>query len=509
MDTMDRNRLIAALWLFAPLAGWFFALKATVGKLTGDHKIKLLYWYIKQTPHRPPLMIGMACGFIMAALLTWLILAFLKTPFEGQYFKRWLRGTKIVTPDKLKSLTRDKKQQQVVIGDIPVPVKVETLHMLFGGSTGTGKSVAMRSLAYSLRLRGDRMVACDPNGDLITKFWREGDKILNPYDLRSEGWSFYNEIRADYDYKRYALSIVPRGKSNEEEQWCSFGRLLLSECARKLAMTGNYSIRDLFHWTTIADPKDLKNFLNGTAAESLFVGAEKALASARFVLTDKLPEHLEMPSGAFSIRRFLEDDQKGSLFITWREDMAVSLRPLISAWVDVVCTSILSMPESNSRRIWLLLDELASLEKLASLQDALTKGRKHGLRVAAGLQTVSQLDDLYGQKQSQTLRGSLRSLIVLGGAKTDPETAEVMSKSLGEHEVLRDDKSVNVSARNTGSSRREKHEKERVVLPEQITSLPDLNAYVAFAGNMPVARTLLQVQKFKEQVPAFDLRVGT
>ncbi|CAZ15896.1 type IV secretion system DNA-binding domain-containing protein [Xanthomonas albilineans] len=508
MEKMDRNRLIAALWLFGPILGWLYAFKFTE-KLTGDHRIKQFVAIAGQTTHKPFLLAGIVGGFVGAAILTWAILAFFSSPFEGHYFKRWLRGTKIVGVDNLKSVVREKKARQVEIGGIPVPTKAETLHILFGGSTGTGKSVAMRSLAYSLRMRGDRMVVCDPNGDLLTKFYRPGDKILNPYDKRSEGWSFYNEIRADYDYKRYALSIVPRGKSNEEEQWCSFGRLLLAEAARKLAMTGNYNVRDLFHWTTIAEPKELKNFLEGTAAESLFVGAEKALASARFVLSDKLPEHLEMPQGDFSIRRFLEDDQNGSLFITWREDMAVALRPLISAWVDVVCTSVLSMPESNSRRLWLILDELASLEKLASLQDALTKGRKHGLRVAAGLQTVSQLDDLYGQKQSQTLRGSLRSLVVLGGAKTDPETAEVMSRSLGEHEVIRDDKSVQVGLRNSSRNTREKHEKERVVLPEQITSLPDLHAYMAFAGNYPIAKTVLEVQNFKEQVPAFDLRLGT
>src|SRR5690606_5100869 len=136
-------------------------------------------------------------------------------------------------------------------------------------------------------------------------------------DTRTQGWSFFNEIRNDYDYKRYALSIVPRGQSAEAEEWCSFGRLLLAECAKKLAMTGNTDVRDLFHWTTIEQPQELKEFLAGTAAESLFVGADKALASARFVLADKLPEHLAMPNGDFSIRRFLEDDQRGNLFLTW------------------------------------------------------------------------------------------------------------------------------------------------------------------------------------------------
>jgi type IV secretory pathway TraG/TraD family ATPase VirD4 len=45
--------------------------------------------------------------------------------------------------------------------------------------------------------------------------------------------------------------------------------------------------------------------------------------------------------------------------------MAEALRPLISAWVDVLCTSILSLGEDRDRRIWMFLDELASLEPSA------------------------------------------------------------------------------------------------------------------------------------------------
>jgi len=497
MDKIERNKYIAIIWLVMPLMGWFIALKLT--ETLTSPKLKALFEIAKQTPEKTPLLIGIGAGILLAIALTWLLIELYSSPFTGQHFKRFLRGTKIVAVDKLKRLTREKKNKQVLVGEVPVPTSVETTHILVGGSTGTGKSVVIRGLVYSGMLRRDRFVICDPNGDLVSKFYREGDRILNPYDTRSEGWSFYNEIRNDYDYKRYALSIVPRGKSAEEEEWCSFGRLLLSECAKKLAMNGNPSVRDLFHWCTIQEPDALKEFLADTAAESLFVGAEKALASARFILADKLPEHLEMPTGKFSIRRFLEDDQSGNLFLTWREDMAVALRPLISAWVDVVCTSILSLPESDTRRIWLSLDELASLEKLASLQDFLTKGRKHGGRAIAGLQTVSQLDDLYGTKEAQTLRACFRSLVVLGGANSDPETAEEMSKALGEHEVIREDKSI--SARDPNL--RYRTDRERVVMPSEIVSMPDLTAIVAFAGDLPITRMKLHYQQFKKQTEPF------
>src|SRR3546814_9525903 len=81
--------------------------------------------------------------------------------------------------------------------------------------------------------RNDRMIVIDPNGDLLSKFWQLGDVILNPYDARSEGWSFFNEVRADYDWKRLAHSLVPMSQDKNAEEWNDFGRLLLRETDRK------------------------------------------------------------------------------------------------------------------------------------------------------------------------------------------------------------------------------------------------------------------------------------
>ena len=41
------------------------------------------------------------------------------------------------------------------------------------------------------------------------------------------------------------------------------------------------------------------------------------------MLSAKLPEHLSMPAGEFSLRTWLADPAGGNLFITWREDIVV------------------------------------------------------------------------------------------------------------------------------------------------------------------------------------------
>lgn len=508
MRDEERRKLGLVIFLLMPALFWSMAVKKT--EVLTDPKWKSAWELIKSTPDKPVLLGSAIGGVVMAVFLIWVMSQIGKSDFGGAPFRKFLRGTKTSSISGLKSKSRERKKQQVTIADIPVPTKVENLHFLVQGATGSGKSVLMRGLAYSALKRGDRAIFLDPNGDMYSKFGRPGDVVLNPYDQRTKGWSFFNEIRADYDFHRYALSLVPRGQTADAEEWCAYGRLLLRETARKLKTIGQPSVSELFKWTTIAAPEDLREFLKGTTAESLFAGsseASKALSSARFVLSDKLPEHLNMPAGDFSLRSWLEDEKGGNLYITWREDMAEALKPLISAWIDAIFVSILSMPEDENRRVWAFIDEMASLEKLASLEAALTKGRKHGLRVVAGLQSTAQLDDIYGRDSAQTLRSCFRSLAVLGGSKTDPRTCEDMSKALGQHEVERDRYSKNMGDR-TSQTKSEEVKVEAVVTASEIAALPDLTGFIAFAGDFPVARFKLEPLQFKTINQPFIERVG-
>lgn len=494
-----RRRIIRFAFLTLPLSAWLLAARFTSGIPFDQATWLVLASWVLATPEHPALIIAPIAGLNLAiALALYLKRYARKEGFDGAGYAKHIRGTEAVPIQKLRKLCTESGAMQINVAGVPMPTGVENLHILLNGSTGTGKSVLLRHLVFSALGRGDRMVIVDPNGDLYSKFGRPSDVLLNPYDERTEGWSFFNEIRAEFDWKRLALSIVPLGKDPTAEEWSGYARLLLRETARKLHELGTPSIDELFRWTTMASDKDLRAFLTGTLAESLFAGsaeASKALTSSRFVLSKYLAEHCAMPPGKFSIRDWMENGT-GVLFITWREDMKDSMKPLISSFVDVFCSALLSMPEDQRRRWWLVIDELGSMEKMASLEDFLTKGRKNGGRALVGLQSVSQTDEIFGQKLSQTLRASFRSLVVLGGSKTDPETAEEMSKALGEHEVARLEftDSRSFGSRTTGE--RMQITKERVVTPAQIQTLPDLMGWVAFAGDRPIAKFKLEPINF-------------
>lgn len=506
----DLNMMMAAATVAAPVIVWQkLADGAGLIEKTNPKYIGFFNAFpktIEAIPDNPVLAAGPLAAFVGVAALWVMFAKGNKTDFRGQEYKKFIRGTKYVTSKKLIAKTLDRKVKQVSVGGIPMPIKCESLHTLLVGGTGTGKSVAMEPWVFSAMCRGDRNIIVDPNGSMLSKFYDPSkDKILNPFDARTEGWQFYNEISdPSFDFENISYSIVPPAADSRDEQWNSYGRLLLTETARKLYLQGNYNLQDLFRITTIEHPDVAKAFLSGTPAESLFVGAEQALASARFILSKQFPAHLRMPDGIFSIRHWLASST-GNLYITWREDQREALLSLVSTWVDVICSSILSLPASDTRRIWLWMDELASLSKLRSLEAALTKGRKHGLRVVAAIQAESQLDTIYGKTEAITLRSCFRNLIALGGSATDPDTAEIISRGFGEHEVIRPKESTS-SGRHTTKNTSDDPVKERIVLPSDLTSLPDLESFIKFAGDWPVAHHRFPIQPFNTISEAFVSR---
>lgn len=371
------------------------------------------------------------------------------------------------------------------LGDVALPGDVETLHFLLAGTTGTGKTTAIEELLNGVTARGDRVIVCDPNGGYLSQFARDGDRLLNPFDARAERWSLFNEFRRDYDAERLARSVVPDAHG-DSAAWHGYAQTLLAELLRALVRNGETSTERLLHWSSIAAPAELARLLAGTPAAGLFdPDAARALASTRFVLASHLTPQRHVPPGEFSVRHWLEHGS-GALYLTWRADMQSALAPLLATWVDIAVNTVLTLPPDRERRIWLVIDELAALGKLNSLEVALTLGRKHGLCVVAGLQSTAQLDRLYGRDSAIVLRSCFRNLLVLGIAKSDPDTCDVLSRALGEREVRRVEENCTQGSQGTSRSVSARHEVGRVVLPSEIAALSNLRGYLALAGNVPI-----------------------
>ena len=88
-------------------------------------------------------------------------------------------------------------------------------------------------------------------------------------------------------------------------------------------------------------------------------------------------------------------ERNGWVFITSRPSERVALRPLHSLWIDLLILRLLSKPEAGQKKVWFVIDELASLQRLPQLHTAITENRKSGNPIVLGFQGKAQVDYIY------------------------------------------------------------------------------------------------------------------
>lgn len=396
---------------------------------------------------------------------------------------------------------------QLTIGGVPIPASVMPLSFMLAGSPGTGKSSAINGKLDPIRKRGDRVIMADAGGEAMARWWQDGDTLLNPLDARGVAWSPFAEMEGEWDADRLARSIIPDGEGSAEE-WAKYSQALVSAVLRRLWESGNATNERFAYYLTIAKAEEIEELVKGLPAQTLFdTGAAKMLSSVRGIIGTNLGafSYLDPEAGAhsFSIRKWIKDGS-GWLWMPYRDDMLATLAPLIRTWCDMGVSSVLSERPSGERAIWLIVDELAALGRITALPVAMTQGRKYGLRVVAGLQSIAQLVTGYGPKGAETLLACFQNWLVLRVA--DAQTAEAMSKQLGDHEILRTEKSESRNDQGASKTEAQRHATQRVVMASEIQHLPDRTGYLSFAGAYPIARVGIPVVNKAEVLPPFVAR---
>jgi len=417
------------------------------------------------------------------------------------------RGTTVAAGKKQRG-----RRGQITIGGVPVPPDIEPNHFLFTGGTGTGKSVGTAQLIGTVRERpNDRAIVVDAGGEMMARFFRAGDIILNPLDVRSVAWSPFSEMSAVYDADRLAKSMVPDAPSSgDAQQWQLYSQSLVGAVLERLMESARATNANLLQVLTIDKSEDIEALVAGLPASTLFdTGAAKMLSSVRGIIGSYLPSYRFLPpdagADAFSVRRWVESGS-GWLWIPIRNDMMASMRPLVSAWIGEAISAALSISPDSVRRLWLILDELASLGRVQSLSDALTQGRKFGLCAVAGLQTIAQLKESYGQFGSQTLLSCFSSQLILRAP--DPDTARWCSDSIGQRHVIRKVSSESQNSGGGGKSESDQHAIEAAILPSEIQNVSKLNGYLRLADAPAILRIRLEPRDWPQVTVPYQARTS-
>ncbi|MBU2718917.1 type IV secretion system DNA-binding domain-containing protein [Acidithiobacillus ferridurans] len=393
----------------------------------------------------------------------------------------FIRGARIYDYRDPKRLEKQKSKDKVpiTIGGVEIPRDEESSHFLFAGGPGMGKSVAISNMLETIRARNERAIVYDPTGEYLQWFYRQGDKILNPLDARSEPWTPWSDADNRADFEALAGGLIA-----DDERQPFFPQSASALLVAILETTK--SVSEMTRMIMASENEELIELVKKCGLLGL-VGSSQTFSNSRASMTapttclrylrDTRPG--ELP---FSIRKWVmnEDQNKGSwLFLTSRADQRVTLRPLLSLWLDIAINGTMMLPPNRERRLWLMVDELPTLQKMLKIAVAMAECRKYGLCVVTGIQTVAQLKDVYGIHGAETMLGLPQTQTIF--RLPDPDTAAWASKAIGSRNLTREVLSESSNSSGGGESSSFQNTTEDAILPSQIQSLPKLEAILSYS----------------------------
>lgn len=401
----------------------------------------------------------------------------------------------------------------IKIGDLPMKKNGEIQNFAFHGTVGTGKTTALNLFLEQIRARGERVIIYDKGTTFIEKFYDASrDKVLNPVDIRCANWDLWEECRSLADFDNVANTLIPMG-NNDDPFWQGSARTIFAAVANQMRQDPERSINKLLRTLLAIDLPALRTYLAGTEAASLVdEKIEKTAISIRSVLTNyvKSMRYLQglEKSGEpkFAIRDWMHNESpsnNGWLFVTSNGALHTSLKPVISMWLYVAATTLLSMQENRHRRIWFLLDELPSLHKLPGLPEILAEARKFGGCFLLGFQSNPQLQDIWGPKSAAAIVDLLNTRFFFRSPSA--EVAQFVAKELGETRLKRfsDQYSYGLESVRDGVTFNKRQENEPIVNYSDVQNLPDLHCYVTLPGGYPVAQLELKRKEYKSVAEPF------
>lgn len=384
----------------------------------------------------------------------------------------------------------------LTIAGVAIPARDETKHFKLIGTTGTGKSTAIRELLAGALARGDRAVVTDPDGGYLARFLDgpRGDIVLNPFVPNSMRWDLFAEICDPYDVEQLASGLIASSDDASAREWRDYARTFLSAVTRWCHETGRRDTAELWRLLVVAPSSELRPVVAGTPAQpflepdnarmfgSIRSVTGSAVAALQYVQAQRAPP--------FSVRDWVRCG-RGVLFIPYQARQIAALRSIIATWVRLAIFEAMSRHEGD-QHLWFVADELDALGAIDGLKDALARLRKFGGRCVLGFQSIAQVSSTYGVGEAQTIVENCGNTLILRCSGSEHGgTSHFASRLIGEREVRRRQTSRGRDREGmfaTRSLRRSTSVSEQcitevAVMPSELEQLPDLHGYVKTASS--------------------------
>lgn len=410
----------------------------------------------------------------------------------------------------------DEYIQQFYPKSILLDKGLETNGVLFVGAPGTGKGLFMKPIVAQAYKNGERGIIYDAKADeyFCPFFNPEKDVLLNFCDVRGEEylWNFFDEMKTVPEAAAIAESLIPQ-MEKVEPFWINAPRDILEGLIIYCYRNNKRNYADL--WKIITAPAlDIQDALNKTPGaekgrryledpESKMCGSVLSVLVQNTTCFSLMSRKKSKP---FYITEWINSGE-GFIYLTSSRDLRATLKNFYTLFIDTVARKILSQDSNLSRRIFMFLDEFATLNQCISILEMLNQGRSKGMCLFIGVQGIPQITQVYGDHNLQALiTGCSTKLIFRLG---DNVSAKYMEDFFGKTEEMQTEKNYQVKVEESGDgvglANREK--KKELVMASQMIYMPNKHALIFQPGfNLTMATYPIINIPNRPEVPKLIMR---
>ena len=369
-------------------------------------------------------------------------------------------------------------------------------HILVVGGAGSGKTscVAIPSL---LAWR-EPVFAIDIKGELHehTKHKRRNARVFAPLSAHTYGYDPYYLLKSTdnsaQEARAIAQAIVPLPPDTREPFWIENAQNILTAAILHYSAAGLSFLETAAQMQSIT-PSELIRELRASpersarfCVNSLRDMQEQTLSSIMaelsrniipFVTDKNLIHALSRPQNITP-----DDLEFGTdIFIRIPEHLLRQWKNLLTLIVSQFLRHFEQRPNMTARPILFLLDEFPRLGKIAEITDGLATLRSKKITICPIIQSLAQLDLIYGTEARRVIADNCGYKAVLSA--TDADSQEYFSRLVGTHDRVRiaeDRRFEPITGFSAGKGVSKTSEERRKLKPEKLATLGDIALFTPF-----------------------------
>ena len=390
-------------------------------------------------------------------------------------------------------------------------------HMMLIGGTGCGKTNVFYYIVDQIKKtmkQDDLMIVFDTKGDYYEKFHDDRDLVIGnseEYYQQSVRWNLFREVLSDgwewrlleNNLNELSWSVLRESiEKSKQPLFPNAARDLFSAILKCMFLKGatdnaykrksfyNSELKKAFETSDLSiisrllrSNKDTQSALSyigdGSSQQALGVYAELQNTIQKLLIG------VFAEKGDFSIRNFVREKGGKTLFVEYDMASGNMLSPIYSLLFDLALKEalgrtnkkdMLAKTSSVKGNVYLICDEFRLLPFLQHIDDGVNFGRSMGVKIVAGLQSINQLTEAYGEYRGKNILAGFSTIFAFKA--NDSFTRDYITGLHGKNVVIEQQRTI-------ANSIREERIESYVVGDWDMNNLEQGDAIISFPFEKP------------------------